>query len=132
NPSAHEVISLPREKHDEPSFRDFPDRVAGLWVGAKQAFEDRLIGYRLYEMTNADSLLKSVVQRRSRRDFPTAAAELVDAVERCRGTQLPNKPYRILQAPQRSEEHTSELQSRGHLVCRLLLEKKKTYYNDPR
>src|SRR5690625_5367224 len=29
-------------------------------------------------------------------------------------------------AKQRSEEHTSELQSRGHLVCRLLLEKKKT------
>src|SRR5439155_25183697 len=27
--------------------------------------------------------------------------------------------------PRRSEEHTSELQSRGHLVCRLLLEKKK-------
>src|SRR5439155_8160075 len=31
---------------------------------------------------------------------------------------------RIVQAF-RSEEHTSELQSRGHLVCRLLLEKKK-------
>src|SRR5437870_6295652 len=30
----------------------------------------------------------------------------------------------VLQAL-RSEEHTSELQSRGHLVCRLLLEKKK-------
>src|SRR5437870_9054822 len=28
--------------------------------------------------------------------------------------------------PGRSEEHTSELQSRGHLVCRLLLEKKNT------
>src|SRR5690625_1403146 len=27
----------------------------------------------------------------------------------------------------RSEEHTSELQSRGHLVCRLLLDKKKLY-----
>src|SRR3989442_9983231 len=27
----------------------------------------------------------------------------------------------------RSEEHTSELQSRPHLVCRLLLEKKKNY-----
>src|SRR5690625_6741354 len=26
---------------------------------------------------------------------------------------------------ERSEEHTSELQSRGHIVCRLLLEKKK-------
>src|SRR5690625_6678688 len=29
----------------------------------------------------------------------------------------------------RSEEHTSELQSRGHLVCRLLLEKKKNTLN---
>src|SRR5690625_6129821 len=28
----------------------------------------------------------------------------------------------------RSEEHTSELQSRGHLVCRLLLEKKQKYF----
>src|SRR5690625_5377664 len=28
----------------------------------------------------------------------------------------------------RSEEHTSELQSRGHLVCRLLLEKQKPIY----
>src|SRR2546422_6864054 len=30
--------------------------------------------------------------------------------------------------PLRSEEHTSELQSRLHLVCRLLLEKKKVNY----
>src|SRR2546422_5360692 len=30
-----------------------------------------------------------------------------------------------IQDPRRSEEHTSELQSRLHLVCRLLLEKKK-------
>src|SRR5690625_6978054 len=31
----------------------------------------------------------------------------------------------------RSEEHTSELQSRGHLVCRLLLEKKKKHSRLP-
>src|SRR3712207_7143794 len=31
----------------------------------------------------------------------------------------------------RSEEHTSELQSRQYLVCRLLLEKKKIYMTDP-
>src|SRR5690625_2184330 len=30
-----------------------------------------------------------------------------------------------LEHRERSEEHTSELQSRGHLICRLLLEKKK-------
>src|SRR5262245_64464573 len=32
----------------------------------------------------------------------------------------------------RSEEHTSELQSLRHLVCRLLLEKKKNYHNEKR
>src|SRR5438874_9673742 len=32
--------------------------------------------------------------------------------------------------PERSEEHTSELQSRRDLVCRLLLEKKKTKKNN--
>src|SRR5437870_8910776 len=36
------------------------------------------------------------------------------------------KPYLFMALGEtRSEEHTSELQSRGHLVCRLLLEKKK-------
>src|SRR5437870_7145559 len=34
-------------------------------------------------------------------------------------------PRRSCRGAGRSEEHTSELQSRGHLVCRLLLEKKK-------
>src|SRR5690625_7092972 len=36
-----------------------------------------------------------------------------------------HKPNSAPAAKVRSEEHTSELQSRGHLVCRLLLEKKK-------
>src|SRR5690348_17842547 len=35
-------------------------------------------------------------------------------------------------SPVRSEEHTSELQSPVHLVCRLLLEKKKSPTVDPR
>src|SRR5438045_7493595 len=37
--------------------------------------------------------------------------------------------HRLLEA-YRSEEHTSELQSLRHLVCRLLLEKKKTKHDD--
>src|SRR3712207_7384015 len=36
-------------------------------------------------------------------------------------------PAPSLPIASRSEEHTSELQSRQYLVCRLLLEKKKTY-----
>src|SRR3989449_5636452 len=39
---------------------------------------------------------------------------------------LPGVADRLGLGYQRSEEHTSELQSRLHLVCRLLLEKKKT------
>src|SRR5207253_6120154 len=41
-----------------------------------------------------------------------------------RGALLPFAGPPRHAAPERSEEHTSELQSRGHLVCRLLLEKK--------
>src|SRR2546430_12416727 len=36
----------------------------------------------------------------------------------------------LKQREQRSEEHTSELQSQSNLVCRLLLEKKKTTNDD--
>src|SRR5690554_7667141 len=43
---------------------------------------------------------------------------------------LPDLYVKHIDLHDRSEEHTSELQSRPHLVCRLLLEKKKT--NDRR
>src|SRR5690625_6489650 len=39
---------------------------------------------------------------------------------------LDNATHSLTLEPARSEEHTSELQSRGHIVCRLLLEKKKS------
>src|SRR3712207_7914178 len=39
---------------------------------------------------------------------------------------LAQHPGRVFSRAQRSEEHTSELQSRQYLVCRLLLEKKNT------
>src|SRR5690625_5881622 len=51
----------------------------------------------------------------------TAVGDGVD--EFAVGDEVLGAPARGLGA--RSEEHTSELQSRGHLVCRLLLEKKK-------
>src|SRR3712207_7618927 len=44
-----------------------------------------------------------------------------------RDIRIAGLPYRVVGVleEQRSEEHTSELQSRQYLVCRLLLEKKK-------
>src|SRR2546422_6003852 len=51
---------------------------------------------------------------------------------RTQRAQFPNSKITLVAGPwatpilvERSEEHTSELQSRLHLVCRLLLEKKK-------
>src|SRR2546422_6870709 len=52
---------------------------------------------------------------RAKRYLDQIAAQWDDAAER----------LRAIWSRYRSEEHTSELQSRLHLVCRLLLEKKK-------
>src|SRR2546430_9086608 len=54
---------------------------------------------------------------------------------RARGDRLPPDAHRVALAvvlfSTRSEEHTSELQSQSNLVCRLLLEKKKSSPDDP-
>src|SRR3712207_2799866 len=51
---------------------------------------------------------------------------LVDGVQRIRLLNaVESEPYLVGHFEPRSEEHTSELQSRQYLVCRLLLEKKK-------
>src|SRR5690625_5499917 len=58
-------------------------------------------------------------------DFTYADGQSEDTVMGDEST-LPHPPHLIEKdIGTRSEEHTSELQSRGHLVCRLLLEKKK-------
>src|SRR3712207_7405471 len=53
-----------------------------------------------------------------------AAAALVAGDDEAEGPALAGQGLPVL-FPGRSEEHTSELQSRQYLVCRLLLEKKK-------
>src|SRR5690606_14166481 len=53
--------------------------------------------------------------------FPEERMEVCEVVEKEFG-------YAEIQVASRSEEHTSELQSRENLVCRLLLEKKKQIY----
>src|SRR3712207_7043606 len=73
-------------------------------------------------------------------DRPSQTAHLAMSCDQIHGLQLefqycqggiPRTTPRkltpsLLSLPPRSEEHTSELQSRQYLVCRLLLEKKKT------
>src|SRR5207253_10620602 len=57
----------------------------------------------------------------SARSLSCRAARSVQPASR--SPRLAHPPDQSVDLPIRSEEHTSELQSRGHLVCRLLLEK---------
>src|SRR5690606_41963546 len=81
--------------------------------------------------------LHSFPTRRSSDLFTTSISARRSTKGRCgaatvtsSSTVLPlrstNVPMVLLPASERSEEHTSELQSRENLVCRLLLEKKKS------
>src|SRR5690625_5458124 len=59
---------------------------------------------------------------------PTGKQLLDLAPEALRSPKLTAEwEQKLMAIERRSEEHTSELQSRGHLVCRLLLEKKKAH-----
>src|SRR5690349_21927196 len=61
---------------------------------------------------------------REGRDGRAVRTEPRDLRRRCRDGEQVHQADRLQRDP-RSEEHTSELQSRRDLVCRLLLEKKK-------
>src|SRR5258708_25771616 len=62
------------------------------------------------------------IDHRAGEEFPSIA---VDGGTITAGPPSPRGEIRMSNRGARSEEHTSELQSPDHLVCRLLLEKKK-------
>src|SRR2546430_4808003 len=78
----------------------------------------------IYTLSLHDALPISCSSR-PRRPRPPDTGERASA-HRSRAAQL-ERVARHHCVPRRSEEHTSELQSQSNLVCRLLLEKKKTY-----
>src|SRR3712207_7989776 len=84
------------------------------------------------------TLFRSVHAQGLALDKPVVVADLYDLRQREVGSQLlvlrPRDPEHARRLEvglelreHRSEEHTSELQSRQYLVCRLLLEKKKNH-----
>src|SRR5699024_12227269 len=77
-------------------------------------------GYKL--LPHQSRRLEALRHRNRHWGYPTARQSLVRAGYRHR---LRRRPLRGDGLEKRSEEHTSELQSRFDLVCRLLLEKKK-------
>src|SRR3712207_7533499 len=81
----------------------------------------------IYTLSLHDALpILSVVTTASGAHFDWTATSGIDAVIVKGGPNANVYRYSPQATSGRSEEHTSELQSRQYLVCRLLLEKKKT------
>src|SRR3712207_8777768 len=80
------------------------------------------------------TLFRSAAGERSKAQCGNTPAKLLRAIvpfmiflKPCRAKYSNARPHKMQRSKRpRSEEHTSELQSRQYLVCRLLLEKKKT------
>src|SRR5438132_8560994 len=78
------------------------------------------------------TLFRSVLATRNAKSTPVQVEELPSAGTACRWTEetrqwlIASSREELRERFPRSEEHTSELQSHSDLVCRLLLEKKKT------
>src|SRR2546422_9982561 len=98
----------------------------GLALPAIPAIAERVVvtaGVR-HELTHAGWKRAQVAKRRGHapvRVRPRASEEMIRR----------HQAEVTAQVERRSEEHTSELQSRLHLVCRLLLEKKKKIQQPP-
>src|SRR2546422_8604804 len=86
-----------------------PSRLSD-WAGARAGSRD--------PWTNA-------VLRNATTASPTAPVQRLRAISLWRAARSSLAAGPAARLERRSEEHTSELQSRLHLVCRLLLEKKK-------
>src|SRR5207253_4975098 len=108
--SAHHLLFSPHPNSPTPPPRSFPTRRSS----------------DLSRPAHASRATPSAPKGcgRSRRN----SANFITPLKRGHGGNGVMKFAEFLRDRPRSEEHTSELQSRGHLVCRLLLEKKKKQY----
>src|SRR3712207_8552310 len=75
------------------------------------------------EFVAVGGLVQREAEERVAVTVPPAAAAGADLAPACRRCAAGSGPGRRHSRRERSEEHTSELQSRQYLVCRLLLEK---------
>src|SRR2546430_5599449 len=83
----------------------------------------------LFPYTTLFRSRQPIVEPRRRLHAPTLSLSVQGRGE-CPVPSRRPRPERRLARSERSEEHTSELQSQSNLVCRLLLEKKKNRQTD--
>src|SRR5207253_8168401 len=95
--------------------------VHALIVALKERYgiDDDLHNIEIAGMTDS-GIVVSILKKHKIPPTTENVSAFLDSYVHFLSSELPRRKGKLL----RSEEHTSELQSRGHLVCRLLLEKK--------
>src|SRR5690606_21398320 len=114
----------------DPTDVDLPPLEEGeLQVTATGQLMTSLGGETAFSLNKKDATKRMEKLGELRRDFPGHFSERLESAKKLSGYDEPTEsttPVFIGRIQRdRSEEHTSELQSRENLVCRLLLEKKK-------
>src|SRR5690625_5664922 len=114
-------------------------RISGIQVTDRGAGEVNTVLIRglsdVSTTINGRTMFTSVGRSTELADVPSTLVSRIDVSKSRSASQYENgiagtidvrtfRPFDFGGSRVRSEEHTSELQSRGHLVCRLLLEKK--------
>src|SRR5690625_1632975 len=111
--------------HSAATTQYYAEHTATLLANAKQWQEDQ--SHTNLAIDNAQDLSKTTNQPQTPQAIlPPGLNGITTEIEGKLLKYLIEPGDNVIKGmPVRSEEHTSELQSRGHLVCRLLLEKKK-------
>src|SRR5690606_41599795 len=109
----HSLLSCYSRSRDHRDLHAFPTRRSSDLIDMPAPF-----GKRADEVRYADWRMSLGGEQRYWLDY----GEFLSLV-----LSLPDKDWQRVRGEVRSEEHTSELQSRENLVCRLLLEKKKRH-----
>src|SRR5690625_2750372 len=144
-PRTSRIVRMALEGIVFPFTKSFPDRMNRRQINDIKSHR-RNSSQLLFAISKSAVKAGSRSKRSGAKLVPSAGAgenwfdhhlKLLTIPSRARTVGVPVHPFREIVALDetetigkrfwgRSEEHTSELQSRGHLVCRLLLEKKKT------
>src|SRR5690625_1080449 len=123
----------PEPEPEEPEEPEVPeadkDELAALLTDAEEydAEDYTEASYDVFATAAGDALAVFENEDATQEEVDEAVANLEEAIAGLVEVDEPEEPEEIdtsdlEELVERSEEHTSELQSRGHLVCRLLLE----------
>ena len=97
DPAAEKILETDNEEFTgETHFSDFPDRVVGLWRGAKEALEGRQVGARLDGVRGWTEQAREIRDDLQERAFEKGAGGLLNLVQACTQDRSADFPSMVL------------------------------------